>query len=55
VHARRAGAASPAALERCKEDIAQGDIIVVTMLFIEDHIKAPSCRRCRPAAITATR
>jgi magnesium chelatase subunit H len=27
------------ALERCKADIAQGDIIIVTMLFIEEHIK----------------
>ena len=29
----------PDALRRCIEDIAQGDIIVVTMLFMEDHIR----------------
>ncbi len=28
------------ALARCREDIASGDIIVVTMLFMEDHIHA---------------
>ena len=28
------------ALERCKEDIAKGDIIVVTMVFLEDQISA---------------
>ncbi|MGD8957191.1 MAG: magnesium chelatase subunit H [Chromatiaceae bacterium] len=30
----------PQALERCRADIAQGDIIVCTMLFMEDHIQA---------------
>ena len=30
----------PAALERCHADIAQGDIIIATMLFMEDHIQA---------------
>jgi len=30
----------PAALERCREDIARGDIIIATMLFMEDHIEA---------------
>ncbi|MEM9302468.1 MAG: magnesium chelatase subunit H [Pseudomonadota bacterium] len=29
----------PAALERCLGDIAQGDIIMACMLFLEDHIK----------------
>ncbi|MFN3592342.1 MAG: DUF3479 domain-containing protein, partial [Thermaurantiacus sp.] len=28
------------ALERCREDIARGDIILATMLFVEDHIRA---------------
>ena len=28
------------ALERCRADIAQGDIIVATMLFMEEHIQA---------------
>jgi magnesium chelatase subunit H len=31
---------APESLERCKADIAQGDIIVSTMLFLEDHIRA---------------
>ena len=30
---------NPSALERCKADIAVGDIVIVTMLFIEEHIK----------------
>jgi magnesium chelatase subunit H len=34
------GARTRSALERCLDDIAKGDIIVVTMLFMEDHIKA---------------
>jgi magnesium chelatase subunit H len=29
-----------AALERCRADIAQGDIILATMLFVEEHIRA---------------
>ncbi len=29
-----------AALERCTQDIARADIIIATMLFMEDHIKA---------------
>jgi magnesium chelatase subunit H len=28
------------ALARCQEDIAKGDIIVATMLFMEDHVRA---------------
>ncbi|MCC5887577.1 MAG: magnesium chelatase subunit H [Gammaproteobacteria bacterium] len=28
------------ALERCIEDIGRGDIIIVTMMFLEDHIRA---------------
>ncbi len=31
---------NPATLERCREDIATGDIIIATMLFLEDHINA---------------
>jgi len=30
----------PESLERCRRDIAQGDIVVATMLFLEDHIRA---------------
>ncbi|MEM1400557.1 MAG: DUF3479 domain-containing protein, partial [Pseudomonadota bacterium] len=29
-----------AAIEACKADIAQGDIIIVSMLFLESHIQA---------------
>ena len=27
------------ALERCNEDIAKADIVIATMLFMEDHIQ----------------
>ena len=27
----------PGALDRCKADIAQGDIVIAAMLFLEDH------------------
>ena len=30
----------PAALERCKADIAAADIVVATMLFLDDHVRA---------------
>ena len=30
----------PKLLERCHADIAQGDIVIATMLFMDDHIKA---------------
>ncbi|HAQ00208.1 MAG TPA: hypothetical protein DCQ35_09325, partial [Rhodospirillum rubrum] len=29
---------NPDALARCLEDVARGDIIIVTMLFMEEHI-----------------
>ncbi len=34
---RASGANDPAALARCRDDIARGDIVVATMLFMEDH------------------
>jgi magnesium chelatase subunit H len=37
LHAASEYAASPAALARCKSDIARADIIVCGMLFLEDH------------------
>jgi magnesium chelatase subunit H len=40
VHAADHWAADPVALEACKADIAEGDIIIATMLFLEDHIRA---------------
>ena len=28
------------ALDRCKADIARGDIVIATMLFLDDHVRA---------------
>ncbi len=40
----------PEALARCKADIATGDIIIASMLFMEDHIRAvlPDLQARRP-------
>ncbi len=40
VHSADEWASDDAALERCKADIAIGDIVVATMLFLDDHIQA---------------
>jgi magnesium chelatase subunit H len=40
LHAAAEWAHNPGALEQCKADIAQGDIIIASMLFMEDHIQA---------------
>ena len=40
VHAADQWAADPERLADCHRDIAQGDIVVATMLFLEDHIRA---------------
>ncbi len=37
MHAASAWSGSPAALEKVKADIASADIVVATMLFLEDH------------------
>jgi magnesium chelatase subunit H len=37
VHAADEWGSDDAALARCKADIAEGDIVIVTMLFMEDH------------------
>jgi magnesium chelatase subunit H len=39
VHAAAEWAGNPAALERCVADVARGDIIVATMLFLEEHFR----------------
>ena len=39
IHAADAWGSNPAAVERCCNDIARGDIIVATMLFMEDHFR----------------
>jgi magnesium chelatase subunit H len=40
VHAADEWGNDPVALERCHLDIARGDIVIATMLFLEDHIRA---------------
>jgi magnesium chelatase subunit H len=37
LHAASEWAADDAALARCREDIARGDIVIATMLFMEEH------------------
>jgi magnesium chelatase subunit H len=37
LHAAADWSEDPAALERCRADIARGDIVFVSMLFMEDH------------------
>jgi magnesium chelatase subunit H len=43
LHAASEWDAEPGALTRCIDDIAQGDIVIGTMLFMEDHFN------CGPA------
>lgn len=40
LHAAADWAHDASALERCREDIEQADIVLATMLFMEDHIQA---------------
>ena len=40
MHAADEWGSDPAALAACHADIATGDIIIATMLFLEDHIQA---------------
>ncbi len=40
VHAATDWNENDAALEACKHDVSQGDIIVASMLFVEEHVKA---------------
>ncbi len=42
VHAATDWHENTAKLQACKEDIAKGDIIVASMLFVEEHVKAIS-------------
>jgi len=37
IHSASEFAGNPEHLAQCRKDIAQGDIIIVTMLFLEDH------------------
>ena len=40
VHAADEWGTDDAALARCHADIAQGDIVIATMLFLDDHVRA---------------
>ncbi len=40
VHAADEWASDPALLAACHADIAQGDIVIAAMLFLDDHIRA---------------
>lgn len=40
VHAATDWADNPSSLKTCKDDIAHGDIIVASMLFVEEHVSA---------------
>jgi magnesium chelatase subunit H len=42
VHAAADWAGDAAALERCRADIARGDIVIATMLFMEEHFQPVS-------------
>lgn len=39
IHAASDWSTQPQALEACKQDVREGDIVLATMLFIEDHIR----------------
>jgi magnesium chelatase subunit H len=39
IHAADEWGSDPTAVQRCCEDIARGDIVVATMLFMEDHFR----------------
>jgi len=49
VHAADEWGSDPQAIERCCEDIARGDIVIATMLFMEDHFRPvlPALQRRR--------
>jgi len=40
VHSADEWGTDDAALDRCKADIARGDIVIATMLFLDDHVRA---------------
>ena len=40
VHAADEWGTDDAALARCRTDIARGDIVIATMLFLDDHVRA---------------
>ncbi len=40
LHAAAEWGQNPAALERCRADVARGDIILISTLFLEEHVQA---------------
>jgi magnesium chelatase subunit H len=40
IHAADEWGTDDAALARCHADIARGDIVIATMLFLDDHVRA---------------
>ena len=40
VHAATDWAENPASLERCRAAILEGDIVIVSMIFVEEHVRA---------------
>jgi magnesium chelatase subunit H len=55
LHAATEWGDDPQRSTRCHADIAQGDIIVATMLFMEDHIQRGPAGAAARGASTATR
>ncbi len=62
LHAATDWADNPAALADCRQAILEGDIVMFSMIFVEDHVRAiadvlearhrqcePWCAACRPA------
>ena len=47
MHAAAEWGTDPEALGRCLADIAEGDIVVATMLFMEEHFLPVPCRPVR--------
>ena len=39
VHSADEWGTDDVALDRCKADIARGDIVIATMLFLDDHVR----------------
>ena len=41
----------PGSLEQAEKDVAQADIVIATMLFLDDHVRASNHRRSRRRAV----
>ena len=40
IHAAAEWGENPAALERAKDSVSQGDIVIINLLFLEEHVKS---------------